>query len=143
MKTVTITRTQTSQEGTFGILSTQGFTCYTGELPWANNQHDISCIPSGTYLAKWAISPSKGLCYHIQNVLNRDNVLIHSGNFCGSLKDGYHSDFLGCIGLGKGIGILNKQQAITQSKIAVNEFQDFMQQQDFTLTIVWKDGVGI
>jgi hypothetical protein len=61
----------------------------TIELPDRNNQHNFSCIPAGTYTIKKIVSPTKGKCFLVENVPNRDAIEIHKGN--------YLKDTLGCI----------------------------------------------
>lgn len=67
--------------------------CKTLELPDLNNQKRISCIPEGIYTVIKHNSPKFGQCFWIQNVPNRDEILIHAAN--------YKSDLLGCIGVGE------------------------------------------
>lgn len=100
------------EEGTNGALfcsvETLGqtqpkFLCYTLELPWRNNQRNISCIPEGVY----EIIPrfSKKFKHHllVKDVENRSYILFHPAN--DALKE-----LRGCIapvtyltGIGKGI----------------------------------------
>ena len=88
-KTVTLTREQFLAKETLGTLTTDDFVCKTLELPWLNNQSNISCIPDGTYSCKWEINPKFGLSYRLSNVIGRDGILGHAGN--------YYTDILGCI----------------------------------------------
>ncbi len=86
------------------------FVCKTLELPWKNNQHQISCIPTGTYDVVPRFSPEHGQHFHVINVPDRDMILIHEGN--------YHFNFLGCIGVGQDFSDMNKdgQTDITNTK---------------------------
>ena len=137
-----ILRTETSTQGTFGILTTDnGFTCYTGELMWDDNIRGHSCIPAGTYQCVWHHSPSKGWVYEVTNVPNRSDILIHIANYCGQVPE-YKCDLLGCIGLGARIGELMNQKAILQSGLAIADFNVIVNKQPFTLEISWQDGVG-
>jgi hypothetical protein len=68
------------------------FECFTLELPWKNNERNISCIPPGNYNAEKRISSKLGMNLHILNVENRDMILIHKGNF--------NTDIRGCILVG-------------------------------------------
>jgi hypothetical protein len=61
----------------------------TLELPFKNNDRRVSCIPEGVYMWKKHISPKFGATLWIQDVANRSEILLHSGNFT--------SDTLGCI----------------------------------------------
>lgn len=52
------------------------------ELPWRDNQVDISCIPEGTYKIKKRFSPSRGYeVLEYQDVPDRTYIQIHPGNF--------------------------------------------------------------
>lgn len=94
-------------EGFFTLFSEDGkvlFTCRTLELPNLNNQSKISCIPEGIYFVKKHVSPSQGQCYSIPNVPFRDHILIHKGNYVGSVNpETGHPDILGCVLVGNGL----------------------------------------
>ena len=61
MRRVYIRRTETDDEGTFGVLTTDsGFQVYTGELPWRWNIPGKSCIPPGEYECIWTEKPKHG-----------------------------------------------------------------------------------
>lgn len=69
------------------------FTCNTIELADRGNQHQISCIPEGTYeVVPYSSAKFKGV-FEVKNVPNRDKILIHVANST--------SDILGCIGVGE------------------------------------------
>jgi hypothetical protein len=57
------------------------FEFVTLELPWLENKHNISCIPSGTYEVGKVTSMTKGKCFMVYDVPDRTNILIHKGNF--------------------------------------------------------------
>lgn len=103
-----LTRTLYQDKQTLGILElfdTNGkevFECFTLELADLNNQKRISCIPKGDYNVVIRTSTKYGLHFHVTNVVNRDFILIHSGN--------YHTDILGCILVGSGLTYLNKDK---------------------------------
>ena len=77
----------------------------------------------------------------VQDVPERDNVLIHVANYCGTPPT-YKSDLLGCIGLGLGFGQLLGQKAITSSGLAIQQFNALMNKEPFTLNIRWIENVG-
>lgn len=124
---VIIIREQTSDEGTFGRLWVMetGFTCYTAELPWRNNERGKSCIPKGeydaTYLARSASGKFRDV-YHLHGVEGRSGILIHAGNFAGDEDKGFRADIDGCILLGKLRGKLSGQDAVLASRVALKEF---------------------
>lgn len=61
----------------------------TLELPWKDNQKQISCIPTGTYKVKKRTSQKYKEHFHVLGVPGRSYILIHHGN--------YYDDILGCI----------------------------------------------
>lgn len=65
----------------------------TIELPDNGNMKNVSCIPEGTYECERIISPSKGECFHVNDVPGRSHILIHVGNYAAGKK----VDTEGCI----------------------------------------------
>lgn len=126
-------------EGFFNLFSDDNqvlFTCRTLELPNLNNQSKISCIPEGQYIVKKHTSPSQGVCFAVLNVPNRQHILIHKGNYAGSVnpKTG-KPDILGCILCGNGIKDITGDgiPEITGSVITMNKLLSLTS--EFTLTI--------
>jgi hypothetical protein len=67
--------------GTNGEINYMGQrVCSSIELPWKNNQHQISCIPEGEYALTKRYSKTKGWHLLINNVPDRDLILIHAAN---------------------------------------------------------------
>jgi Family of unknown function (DUF5675) len=151
MRTATLTRQHTSDVGTFGeLVLDEGWKCITGELPWVDNKHGISCIPPApneepqTYLCQWLYSENhKRFVYHVTNVPNRDAVEIHAGNWCGDKDFGYVTDVLGCMILGETVSPIEvaskgiTQMGVTHSVKTVAEFERRMNTLDFELTVKW------
>ncbi len=77
------------------------FICKTLELKWMDNQRSISCIPEGTYDVVPRYSNKYGNHLHITDVEGRSLILIHWGNYAGSInpRTGY-PDIRGCIMVG-------------------------------------------
>lgn len=136
MRTVYLWRTKRSDEGTEGLLVTDGFNCKTLELPWRDNQPNLSCIPTGIYHTIIRQSPKFGIVYWLQNVPNRSYILIHSGNVAGDKEKGYKTNVYGCILLGKKMGTLWGQRAVLNSRITVNAFKRHMSNNPFMLQIM-------
>ncbi len=72
---------------TYHTLGTNGklfinnvFCCYTIELPWRNNQSNISCIPTGSYPLVERSTKKRGTHLLVKNVPNRSLILIHPAN---------------------------------------------------------------
>tara|TARA_R110002051_G_scaffold119351_1_gene192834 strand:+ start:1055 stop:1489 length:435 start_codon:yes stop_codon:yes gene_type:complete len=100
------------------------FNCRTLELPWLDNQTNISCIPEGHYDVDPVTSQTFGRIYAVNEVPGRSLIRIHQGNYAGSINPRTgHSDIRGCILVGKefvdisGDGIAD----ITSSKATLKE----------------------
>ena len=129
-KTLILTRNQDDGVQCLGTL-TDGFLSWnTLERPWKNNQPNISCIPKGTYDVKWTFSPKfLKYTYEIIAVPRRSGIRIHSANF--------FSDLFGCVALGNGYKDINGDGKldIINSKLSIQEFEAYMNKQDFKLII--------
>lgn len=98
---------------TFGILTDADDKqlCVTLERPWLDNQHDISCIPAGTYPLVRYRSPKRGYdVWLLEQVPNRDMIEIHVGNV--------PIDTDGCVLVGSHFGETSKGYGIVDSHTA-------------------------
>jgi len=78
------------------------FVCKTLELPWKDNERNVSCIPEGFYDVVPRQSPKYGNHLHVLDVPNRSLILFHHANFAGSKNPRTgHSDLRGCIAVGR------------------------------------------
>lgn len=132
---VEIFRLKRSDQGTEGLLVSEDFNCRTLELPWRNNQRQISCIPPGIYDVEIRLSNKYGRVYWVRRVPDRTYILIHSGNYGGDKSKGYKTHIMGCILLGKKAGRLGGQVAVLNSRIAVRNFMEEMEYEPFKLRI--------
>lgn len=138
-----LTRGPSTVMGTFGSLKVPAikFESLTLELPWLDNKPMRSCIPTGRYRCAWLESPSRNRCtYRVLDVRNRSGILIHSASFGGDIDAGFKSDLEGCISLGFGTSNIqldngNTQTILTDSRMAVREFEHLMEQAQFDLII--------
>lgn len=138
MRYVTLTRTETGDAGTFGVIKTDsGFSCYSGELPWRQNLCEKSCIPSGVYVVQRFNSPKHGECYLITDVPGRTVTEIHRGNYCGDISKGLKSDVEGCVLTGNALGEIAGQPCVIASKDALARFEADLECLPFQLTISW------
>lgn len=115
---------------TLGTLTFGSFSCKTLERPWKQNQHNISCIPTGTYQCSYTFSLGHlGWTYEVNNIPGRSGIRIHSANF--------YLDLEGCIALGSGYANLNSDQEldIINSRLTINNFVTLLNKKDFTLII--------
>lgn len=105
------------------------YQCKTLELPWKENKKQVSCIPEGTYPVKVRYSKKYGTHLHITDVPNRDLILIHWGNYAGSVnkKTGY-PDIKGCILVGKYYGDISGDgiDEILTSRSIFNRIMEFV-----------------
>ncbi len=136
MMNVTISRYESSDQGTFGILVSPGFHCHTVELPWRDNASNISCVPAGEYICKLRRSPRFGLTFCLQDVKGRSFVLLHSGNLAGDRAKNWKTHSAGCLLLGKYRGRLSGQKAVMVSRPTLRQFMQIMGKDDFYLTIL-------
>lgn len=133
---VHLCRLKRSDQGTEGILLYNQSNCRTLELPWRDNQQQVSCIPPGEYDVEIRISNKYGRIYWVKNVPDRSYILIHSGNFAGDTSKGYKSHVMGCILLGQTAGYLGGQVAVLNSRVTVRRFMEDMNYEPFKLRIM-------
>jgi hypothetical protein len=104
---------------TQGILIVDSRVYYTLELPWRDNQRNISCIPEGEYPIYTFSHSHLGPVIGLKDVPDRSEILIHPGN--------YIHESNGCIlaGLNAGAGkVLNSRHALKD--IVKYRTQDFI-----------------
>lgn len=106
MKTATLIRKPSTDEGTPGLLQFGDKMLYSMELPWRDNEPGKSCIPTGTYRAEVYESPRHGRVYMLQGVPGRSDIEIHAANFAGDKSLGWACELLGCIAPAESIGRL-------------------------------------
>lgn len=140
MKKALLSRGESTDQGTFGVLSFDGKMVFTVELPWRDNLPQKSCIPKGSYTCAIVNSPKFGRVYGVQNVPGRSNVLIHSANFAGNSDLGYTTELHGCIAVSMKLGRManNKgkmQRAGIVSRPALNLLMQWANGEPFTLEI--------
>ena len=137
----TLIRQEHTDQGTLGIFTINNKSYFSLELPDHGNKPNISCIPIGEYDVSLRYSPHfKKNLYCLQNVPNRNFILIHGANFAGDEAMGYQTHLQGCIALGYSKGkAQNKykqmQRCIFSSQPALSEFMDELDGQDFILRI--------
>lgn len=132
---VTLTRNKDNGTETVGTLTasigTTSFSCKTLELPWRDNQKNISSIPKGTYDVIYSFSPKfMKYTYEILGVPNRSGIRIHSANFVSQLN--------GCVALGNALQDINSdgQLDVINSRITISAFETLMNKKPFKLNII-------
>lgn len=78
----------------------------TLELPWRDNERNVSCIPEGEYLVKkmHPTSKRKYQYFWVQDVPGRDSILFHPGNYTHQIR--------GCILPGEEFSDLDRDSII-------------------------------
>lgn len=101
----------------------------TLELPYINNEQNVSCIPAGYYIAQYRKSPSNGDVIELKNVPNRSYIQIHAGN--------YTSQIAGCILVGDSLADINKDGTldVTNSKATLEKLLDWAGKDEFILVV--------
>lgn len=128
MSPVILTRSPSTPNGTFGVLSYQQIPlCVTVERPWANNQHGISCVPLGCYPCKPFNSPKNGQVWLLENVTGRDMIEIHAANLATQLE--------GCIAPGEKFSMFGEVPGVSYSKDTLRYLQGVLPA-EFDLIIV-------
>lgn len=112
--------------------------CYIGELPWRDNQNDISCIPAGRYRCTYLVATASGKhkdVYHLENVPHRGGVLQHIGNYTGRTDLGKRSDSHGCQLPGLAVGRSNGQRVVLASHGGLDAIHRVTGRKSYWLTI--------
>lgn len=139
MNQVTIRREPSTDQGTLGRLIAlrldARFACWTLELPWRDNQRNVSCIPVGQYTVDWSRSAHFGEVYRVQGVEGRSGILIHHGNWAGDTAKGFKTSVAGCILVGLSRSEIDGQRVVMQSQTARAAFEEFMGRERFRLVI--------
>ena len=109
-----------SPDGTFGAVLVNGeFTCLSLELPWRDNQENLSCIHPGEYLANRIHSKRFNMdTFQLINVPGRQFIEFHIGNTV--------NDTDGCILLGSYIAKFDVVRGIAASKRAFLHFMNLL-----------------
>ena len=130
----TITRLETSDEGTFGRFVAGGLVLVSGELPWRDNAPSISCIPQGTYECLWTDSARFGRrLYLVAGVDRRSGIRFHAANLMGAAP--LRAQLNGCVALGEKCGWIDGQKALLVSAPAIRRFEEHFAGRPFTLEI--------
>lgn len=137
MKRLVLLRNYQDERVTLGdLLVYEGkkciFKCKTLELPWKENKSKVSCIPPGTYTAKFEYSNAfKQKLFELKGVSDRSEIKIHVANFAKQL--------LGCIGVGAMIADIDKDGIpdLASSRITLAKLHDeILPQESIQITIV-------
>jgi len=144
-KEMIIKRVWETEYSTYGniIDKTAGMIfALTIELPWKENQPNISCIPAGKYTCcRCWYNKGKYETFQIMNVSNRTNIKFHIANKTGRKKRKIKTDLLGCVGIGESFDpvwtIKGWVSGILQSGKGFKEFMSRLKNVDeFELEII-------
>ncbi len=100
--------------------------CQTIELPWQQNQRNVSCIPEGRYMLSLRWTSRWGWHFQIPHVPERDWILIHPANDALKELRGCIAPVTALTGPGSGTGsrkalqrLLDEIQPVMQSGMPV------------------------
>lgn len=115
---IEITRLEQTERGTLGQILVDGkVVCYSLELPWKDNEQNVSCIPTGAeYRCDLEYSNRYGVdLWEVKNVEGRSEIKFHKGN--------YLKDSRGCILVGTEPSYdEDGNRCVLQSSKAFNKF---------------------
>lgn len=124
-------RVISSDKGTFGVLIYKNKpVCVTAEPPWLDNKKSISCIPSGVYSCTKHNGAKYKNVWKLNNVKDREAILIHQGNFP-------LIDTNGCILVGSSY-IINGNGGISESVNTLNILRKILPE-SFDMEIKWEN----
>jgi len=134
-------RIESDSEGTIGVLIDDELqqVCFMNELPWKNNESNMSCIPPGTYEVTYLERSASGKyrdVYHVQAVNGRSGILIHKGNFAGDSELGLRTHSHGCLLPASRVGELSGQRAGLASRGAMHKIHKATNREDFKLEVI-------
>ena len=134
-----LTRYETSDHGTRGVLLAGDLALHVMEPPDRNNRPNRSCIPPGLYEVRPHVSPRYGRVLTVAGVPDRTHILVHAGNVGGDVELAYHTHTLGCLLPGLRRGRLEvkgrMQRAVLSSRTAVRHLMTWAADAPFTLEI--------
>lgn len=137
MRLAVLFRDEVRRDVIRGTMSTGENTFHILERPWLNNQRNISCIPAGEYIATFMPRSASGKykrVFHVQAVSGRSGILIHNGNVVSHTR--------GCLIIGSRRGTLAGKPAVLNSRTALSDLVDEMQEESFKLIVVGNQVVG-
>ena len=118
-------------KGTNGTVYGSGsFVCHTIELPWKNNETQVSCIPEGRYELKERYNTKFGWHVIVSGVQNRDFILIHPANNALRELKGCISPVTTITGQGEGV-----YSGIATAKLKTLVFEAIEKKEKVFLTI--------
>jgi len=137
MKDIHLVRSIYEEKQTLGNLFVMDgtsilFQCKTLELPWKENQQNISCVPPGSYPILFEYSPAFQMnLWELKEVPNRSEIKIHQANYFNQLR--------GCIAIGdKHIFINNDQfKDLRNSRRTLERFHEAMGTQSMSYIYIY------
>lgn len=130
---ITLKRTQSDDTCTRGIITLDdGTTIYSLELPWKDNQKNISCVPPGVYQLIPYTSPKHDSTWYLENAELGVGGIGAERSFCEIHSANWTSQLEGCIALGlQDAPMFNPQDsaidpAVEQSALAINRIKNVL-----------------
>jgi len=113
------------RSGTNGALWYDGsLVCHTIELPWKDNEVNVSCIPEGSYLLEKRITHERGFHLILKSIPGRSWILIHPANDAITELEGCIAPVSELTGIGKGIRSREALERLLETFEEVQENQN-------------------
>jgi hypothetical protein len=144
-----IDRGKSEDTGTPGRLTIRQheFNCDTLELPWRDNEKGKSCIIADTYNAEVWFSPHLGRrVLRLEDKHDREDCLLHNGNFAGDADLGMETQVHGCTLTGSGYADIERgdgggmQHGIQHSVAMLETLLTAIGDGPHTVTYRWNPG---
>lgn len=118
-------------DGTNGEVRCKGnLICFSIELPWLQNQRNVSCIPEGRYELTKQFHPKYGDHLRVMRVSGRDGILIHPASDAKKHLRGCIAPVSSLISPGKGT-----QSRLANEKLKALVFEALEQKENVVITI--------
>ena len=153
MKTLILTREQSSKSETMGLLTVNGVSLHTIERPWIPSHPGgkpfSSCVPAGTYKlvphtrsngdqVVALVNPGMAVYYQSSDRptdAGRYLILIHSGN--------WSTDVVGCIAPGVDRATSAQGVMVTKSRVAMRLIMEYIAGDPAEIEIVGSNGYEV
>lgn len=139
---LTLKRYGSTPNGTFGELQVNGQTFYTVERPWKDNEKGVSSVPLGHYSLVWmpTTTPVPSLFRGHTWYLNGGTVTCHHEGAhrtrCAFHIANVFDDVDGCVGVGRGLGYLDRKWAVSGSRDALKDLYKLIGGQNHLIDII-------
>lgn len=136
METLQLHEISCSDHGRFSVCYLpNGARLLIGQLPFKNNERNVSSIVPGEYICLPVMSAKFGKSWLLCDVESRSGILIHRGLFCGDILKGWRSHTKGCLLTGLKLVVDKGQLSLSLSASAFDLLMRVMGHVKFKIII--------